>query len=928
MKINPNYTIRFKGTENKDKVQTENSGSNATVKELGPVTPDYGVSVPINYAKTEEIKLPNNLTAYCYKLANGQKVVIVPKEGTTVVKTYVNTGSLNEPDNVRGISHYIEHNLFNGSESLGDKVFFDEVHNIGAYTNASTSFSVTDYYISSNLLDDTDLETKIKLQAGMLQTPKFLQEKLEKEKKIVNSEINMCLSDDLSRAETVTLKNLFNIKSTSPDLVAGSTNNIDALTRKDVVNYFNNNYYPANMVTVITGEIDPENTVKLVSKYFNSTKSPKTQRHFEKMTPIDKSVRTDLISSKTQGSAGIFLGFAGPENSNAKDRIYLDAVSQLLFDLANAKIKTIEEKYSTFVSYDYERLGSRPSDRNAEIIKASVPEEYVEPLLKDLYKVISDLKPTSEEFEAIKNKLKKNNSTSIESSEILNQKLGTDFINGSPYKLSEYNSIVDNMTYEDFVNTVKKYFDLNKVSLTVVHPEGTTVKNIESNYRKTLSFTGTVKKVPFKPEKISEYTLSNNYGIIFDDENNDTINYSIVLKTNKNITQKPAVSDVLFDMLQNCGTKNKTKEEESMLLDRHAIDVGISSDTQTLSLFGNSSSNNTKLALELFKNKILNPDLTQEVFDKAIQHCKDSYMTVEPNAYENYRKIMLKNTGIDYTTEEKLKSLEGITLEDVKALYEEILANSQAQVVVTGKVSDELKQQVFSSFNSYPEAKVKDVKLLNNFEKINSSKVYTVETKRNQAEILQGYKFNINGNMKDNLCLLLLSDILGGSPSSRLFSDLREKRHLAYSVHSNYESVDDIGIMTLSIETTTNNHETGVNTFDNIQKSIEGFNENIKEILNQKVSDEELATAKKSLKTKILSSLEMNSGKTLRLTKSANTPYGISYVNKQFEMIDNITSEDILNTAKNVFKNNPVYSISATKEALEGNKDYFNSLSA
>ena len=154
MKINPNYTIRFKGTENKDKVQTENSGSNATVKELGPVTPDYGVSVPINYAKTEEIKLPNNLTAYCYKLANGQKVVIVPKEGTTVVKTYVNTGSLNEPDNVRGISHYIEHNLFNGSESLGDKVFFDEVHNIGAYTNASTSFSVTDYYISSNLLDD------------------------------------------------------------------------------------------------------------------------------------------------------------------------------------------------------------------------------------------------------------------------------------------------------------------------------------------------------------------------------------------------------------------------------------------------------------------------------------------------------------------------------------------------------------------------------------------------------------------------------------------------------------------------------------------------------------------------------------------------------------------------------------------------------
>lgn len=53
---------------------------------------------------------------------------------------------------------------------------------MGANTNASTSFSVTDYYISSNLLDDQDLENKIKLQAGMIQSPKFLLEKLDKEK--------------------------------------------------------------------------------------------------------------------------------------------------------------------------------------------------------------------------------------------------------------------------------------------------------------------------------------------------------------------------------------------------------------------------------------------------------------------------------------------------------------------------------------------------------------------------------------------------------------------------------------------------------------------------------------------------------------------------------------------------------------------------
>ena len=285
------YNTSFKQNE----VNTNQTVSTQQAPSYGA---DYNVSVPIAYSKTNNINLPNGLVANCYKLANGQKVVIIPKKGATVVKSYVNTGSLNEPDKIRGISHYIEHNLFNGSEALGDKVFFDEVNKMGADTNASTSFSVTDYYIESQLLEDTDLENKIKLHAGMLQSPKFLQDKLDKEKKVVDSEINMCLSDESSRAVTLMLKNLFNIKSNAPDLIAGSTDNIDALTREDVVNYFNNNYYPANMVTVITGEVDPEDTIKLVSKYFNSTKVPFQNRYYESMTPTDKAIRQDIISQK------------------------------------------------------------------------------------------------------------------------------------------------------------------------------------------------------------------------------------------------------------------------------------------------------------------------------------------------------------------------------------------------------------------------------------------------------------------------------------------------------------------------------------------------------------------------------------------------------------------------------------------------------
>ena len=152
------------------------------IKEIPSTRANFNVKVPIQYQKSGELKLPFDYTAHCYKLANGQRVVIIPKEGETVVKTYVSTGSMNEPDKLRGISHYIEHNLFNGSRDLQAGEFFDTVNKMGAETNASTGFAETNYYISSNLLNEDDLEKKIKIHASMLESPKFALECSKKKK--------------------------------------------------------------------------------------------------------------------------------------------------------------------------------------------------------------------------------------------------------------------------------------------------------------------------------------------------------------------------------------------------------------------------------------------------------------------------------------------------------------------------------------------------------------------------------------------------------------------------------------------------------------------------------------------------------------------------------------------------------------------------
>ena len=168
--------------------------------------------------------------------------------------------------------------------------------------------------------------------------------------------------------------------------------------------------------------------------------------------------------------------------------------------------------------------------------------------------------------------------------------------------------------------------------------------------------------------------------------------------------------------------------------------------------------------------------------------------------------------------------------------------------------------------------------------------------------------------------------ILGANPSSRLFTDLRENEKLAYHVKSNYTATDDMGIIALRIGTTTENKETGETSFDNVQKSIDGFNRNIEKIKSEKVTDEELNNAKLTLKNMILNSFHSADGKNSNLLQTGDSAYGIQKANLYFKEIDKITADDIYNTANYIFSTKPTYSIVATENTLKANEEYLKKL--
>lgn len=920
-----NYVPLAKKTSFKGSVNQ----TNPQIEQLNDAKPDFAVKTPMPYSKTGEIDFPYDTKAYCYKLANGQRVVIVPQDGETVLRTYVNTGSMNEPDCIRGISHYIEHNLFNGSKGLEEGDFFKQVNKMGASTNASTGFAETNYYISSNLLDESDLENKIKLHSSMIESPLFAAEKLEKEKGIVNSEINMITADPQNIAINKMLKNLYNIKTTSADMIGGTTDNITNLTREDVVNYYNNNYYPSNMVTVVTGDVKPDETIKLISKYFSSRKQPSTNRHFETFKPTDKQVREDIISDKATAST-IVIGFNGPKSSDTKDRIYSEAISTLLSLAPSARITTSLKPLNATSIAEEEKVSSNPDDGRTLIFMAESTEENSEKVLKAMFNEIGNVAnnpPTEKEMQIIKKTMLKSFANVLEDSYATNDAIGTSILENNQAYLNNYEKIVNEMTPDDLVEAAKKYYNTNKASVAVVHPSSATADSINKNY-KAVSFTGAALKEAINISKVKEYNAANNYRIITTESKTDNIEILYRVDIDGYTSAKPSTSLVLSELL-NEGSLFKKQEEMDSELAKDGIVKGLSAKSRSVSCAMGCDVESFAKGLENIKEIINNPRFTQEDFEQAKSRIKDSIETSEKSAFDKLDSELFKDLPRGYSKEELLKGLKELTLDDVKNLYSDIMKNGKGVISVAAPFErkPELKSVLFNEMSSFASVKpFRTSETQNKYKDVEVVKVLTDTDYKNQAEIVKAYKFKINGNLKDTVSIRLMNIILGGNPSSRLFMDLREKEKLAYHVRSNYSKTDDIGLLTLKIGTTTDNKETGEQHFDNVKKSIDGFNKHVKLMMTEKVTEEELENAKKALKNSILNDNHSASNKILNLLKTVESPYGIYGTNMMLDEIDKITVDDIYNTANYIFSTKPTYSILATEDTLKANENYLNSL--
>ncbi|MCF7806933.1 MAG: insulinase family protein [Candidatus Marinimicrobia bacterium] len=229
-----------------------------------------------------------------HKLNNGMDVLLVENKALPMVgvNVVVKTGSAYETYETSGMSHMLEHLLFNGTTTRTQRELYDDTDLIGGYNNANTG----DYYTNYMMVMPAENQIKgMELQADMLFNSILPGDKFEKEKGIVLEEIAQSLSKPATQMEYNLAAELYKGHALSlPTL--GTYATIQHMSRDDVNDYYKSTYLPNNMVLSAIGNFDSETMLDEIKRIYGAAAPGSVYRPSDSIlkTGMDRSTAVTL----------------------------------------------------------------------------------------------------------------------------------------------------------------------------------------------------------------------------------------------------------------------------------------------------------------------------------------------------------------------------------------------------------------------------------------------------------------------------------------------------------------------------------------------------------------------------------------------------------------------------------------------------------
>ena len=215
---------------------------------------------------------------YIRDLPNGAKLIVKQRSDTSAVALHVwfRVGSVYEKHDEKGMAHFLEHMLFNGSEKYRYGEMDLIIENLGGNINAGTSKDFTYYHIE---IAKPYWKQALEVLYQLTMKPLLDEKMIEKEKPIVIEELRRGKDNPTTVLWETFEKTAYKV---SPYRfpVIGFEETISRFTRQALLNFYRNFYQPRNMAVVVVGNVDPSEVERFVEKTFGKVegrKVPKVQ---------------------------------------------------------------------------------------------------------------------------------------------------------------------------------------------------------------------------------------------------------------------------------------------------------------------------------------------------------------------------------------------------------------------------------------------------------------------------------------------------------------------------------------------------------------------------------------------------------------------------------------------------------------------------
>lgn len=404
-------------------------------------------------------------------LDNGLRIVTTPMPTTQAVSVnlFVGVGSRSEPKRLNGITHFLEHMVFKGTERRPDAIIIaQEIEGAGGTLNAYTNKEFTCYW---NIVPFDRFDTALDVTADMLLNSKLAQEEIDRERTVVQQELKRNHDNPGAWAGRLIGQSVYGEQPCGWD-VGGSVELVQEMQRPDFIEHISAWYHPSNIVLSVAGNVTHAQVVAKAEAMFREMVPGDG---LPSVIPYDREVTGDpvLSDSRDIDQCSLYIG-APTFGRDDPDRFALRVMNDVLgAGMSSRLFKEVRERrglaYSVGSGYGY------LADAGTFTISAGVNREQlvetIQVCLEETRRLTTERVP-DEELRKAKDHNIGRFRLSLETANSLGQRHGELLITKG--EIESIESIVDQIeaiTAEDVTAIARRLFDNARFHATCVGPK-------------------------------------------------------------------------------------------------------------------------------------------------------------------------------------------------------------------------------------------------------------------------------------------------------------------------------------------------------------------------------------------------------------------------------------------------------------------------